>query len=98
MKIQILFICCLFAFTACQNAQTDSAQEDTVQQESTTPAPPAAQPAAPMQMPQTAEPAQNSAGVWHFICPKGCADGAGSAIACSHCGETLIHNQGYHTN
>lgn len=44
----------------------------------------------------TNEPPQNAAGVWHFICPKGCAGGAGAAVPCGQCGETLVHNQIYH--
>ena len=46
--------------------------------------------------PPTAEPAQNAAGVWHYTCSKGCAGGAGSAVACSGCGATLSHNSAYH--
>jgi hypothetical protein len=46
--------------------------------------------------PQTTEPAQNAAGVWHYTCPKGCAGGAGSAAPCATCGGTLEHNQAYH--
>jgi len=52
--------------------------------------------AAPVQPAATPEPAQNAAGVWHYTCSNGCAGGAGSAIACSTCGSTLAHNQGYH--
>lgn len=46
--------------------------------------------------PATPEPAQNAAGVWHYTCPKGCAGGAGSAVACGTCGSTLAHNTAYH--
>ncbi|MEM5566697.1 hypothetical protein WNY78_16365 [Psychroserpens sp. AS72] len=42
------------------------------------------------------EPAQNAAGVWHYTCAKGHAGGAGSAVACGTCGETLAHNKSYH--
>lgn len=42
------------------------------------------------------EPPQNAAGVWHYTCPSGCAGGGGSAIACSGCGTTLVHNTAYH--
>lgn len=42
------------------------------------------------------EPAQNAQGLWHYTCSKGCAGGAGSAIACATCGETLMHSQTYH--
>ncbi|WP_040279195.1 hypothetical protein [Psychroserpens damuponensis] len=44
----------------------------------------------------TPEPAQNAAGVWHYTCAKGHAGGAGSAVACGTCGETLAHNTAYH--
>ncbi|MFT6810591.1 MAG: hypothetical protein ACJA01_003836 [Saprospiraceae bacterium] len=51
---------------------------------------PAAQPnAAP-------EPPQNTAGIWHYTCSNGCAEGAGNAIACASCGNTLVHNTTYH--
>lgn len=43
-----------------------------------------------------AEPPQNAAGVWHYICNAGCAGGAGSAVACAGCGATLAHNTAYH--
>ena len=46
--------------------------------------------------PQVPEPAQNSKGVWHFICSNGCAGGAGSASLCTTCGSTLVHNTAYH--
>lgn len=46
--------------------------------------------------PQSTEPPQNAAGVWHYTCPKGCAGGAGAAVACAKCGSQLAHNQLYH--
>lgn len=46
--------------------------------------------------PRPKEPAQNADGVWHYICSKGCKGGAGSAVPCGVCGETLKHNQAYH--
>ena len=46
--------------------------------------------------PPTPEPAQNAAGVWHYTCPSGCDGGGGSAVACSSCGSTLVHNTAYH--
>ncbi|MEE9372048.1 MAG: heavy metal-binding domain-containing protein [Saprospiraceae bacterium] len=42
------------------------------------------------------EPAQNTVGVWHYVCPDGHSGGAGSAQSCSACGKTLEHNAGYH--
>lgn len=49
------------------------------------------------QQPQPAQdPAQNTKGVWHFVCPKGCAGGGGQAMACANCGTHLEHNQKYH--
>jgi len=44
-----------------------------------------------------AEPAQNSAGVWHYTCSNGCAGGAGAAGNCATCGNALAHNQTYHS-
>lgn len=44
----------------------------------------------------TREPSQNTAGVWHYTCPNGCAGGSGSASKCTTCGETLAHNSAYH--
>jgi len=54
---------------------------------------PAASPAAP-----GAEPAQNSAGVWHYTCSNGCAGGAGAEGNCATCGNALAHNSTYHNN
>ena len=42
------------------------------------------------------EPPQNAAGIWHYTCSNGCEGGAGSAVACAKCGNTLVHNQAYH--
>jgi hypothetical protein len=42
------------------------------------------------------EPAQNAAGVWHYICSAGCSGGAGAAGSCGKCGAALSHNQAYH--
>lgn len=39
---------------------------------------------------------QNASGVFHYTCSNGCAGGAGSAVACATCGNTLVHNQAYH--
>ncbi|WP_228851806.1 hypothetical protein [Aegicerativicinus sediminis] len=38
----------------------------------------------------------NTAGVFHYTCPKGCAGGSGSAGNCAICGTTLAHNQAFH--
>ena len=46
----------------------------------------------------TPETAQNTAGVWHYTCSKGCAGGAGSAVNCKTCGDLLAHNPAYHAN
>lgn len=53
-------------------------------------------PGAVPNVPKTPEPAQNAAGVWHYTCSNGCSGGAGSAIACNSCGNTLAHNSAYH--
>ncbi len=59
---------------------------------------PAITPTAPVgnTIPKAPEPPQNSQGVWHYTCPKGCDGGGGSAVACSKCGTTLAHNTAYH--
>ncbi len=46
--------------------------------------------------PPASSPAQNAAGVYHYICSNGCSGGAGSAVACGSCGSMLSHNQAYH--
>lgn len=61
----------------------------------TTSAPFASSPASPAATPP-AEPSQNSAGVWHYTCAKGCAGGAGSAGNCATCSGALAHNSAYH--
>lgn len=45
---------------------------------------------------QNTNPAQNSAGQFHYTCPNGCAGGAGNAGTCASCGAQLAHNQAYH--
>jgi hypothetical protein len=42
------------------------------------------------------EPAQNAAGVWHYVCSKGCAGGSGKRGYCDKCGAGLDHNTAYH--
>ncbi|MEP6647466.1 MAG: hypothetical protein ABJC12_10270 [Saprospiraceae bacterium] len=42
--------------------------------------------------------AQNSKGVYHFICPNGDPGGAGVAGKCAKCGAALVHNQAFHNN
>lgn len=44
----------------------------------------------------TAPAGQNSAGVWHYTCSKGCAGGSGVVEPCASCGETLVHNVAFH--
>ena len=46
----------------------------------------------------SAEAAQNTAGVFHYTCSNGCAGGSASAGNCAICGNTLSHNQAYHSN
>lgn len=48
--------------------------------------------------PQTVTPAQNAAGVYHYICPKGHAGGSGSKGTCAECGAALEHNEAYHAS
>ena len=46
--------------------------------------------------PNSTEPAQNAAGVWHYTCGNGCEGGAGAAGNCAKCGAALAHNSEYH--
>ena len=49
-----------------------------------------------VQTPPTQEPAQNAAGVWHYVCSKGCEGGSGARGFCAKCGAGLDHNPRYH--
>lgn len=96
----ILFILSFFALVALlpsckEQSKTDTPATST--EVSPTPAPaPAADPATQPAAPQTAEPAQNAKGVWHFTCPKGCEGGSGAQGTCAKCGGQLAHNAAYH--
>jgi len=46
----------------------------------------------------TTSAAQNSLGIYHYTCIKGCFGGSGTASNCTNCGTTLVHNQAFHTN
>lgn len=50
----------------------------------------------PSTTPAKPEPAQNTAGVWHYTCSKGCVGGSGSAGTCATCDGPLTHNTAYH--
>ena len=50
----------------------------------------------PTATPPAVEPAQNAAGVWHYICNNGCAGGGVKGQNCGTCGSPLAHNQAYH--
>ena len=54
------------------------------------------QPSQTPNQPMMTEPAQNAAGVWHYICSAGCSGGSGSAGSCAQCGAALSHNAAYH--
>lgn len=42
------------------------------------------------------EPAQNAAGVWHYVCSKNCGGTGGKRGYCPKCGAGLDHNDAYH--
>jgi len=93
--LSILLLCSVVSFYSCDdksNARKQEARESLKVYDSPT-TPNAATPTPP-----TAEPAQNSAGVWHYTCNKGCAGGAGAAGTCATCGGPLAHNKAYHDN
>lgn len=39
----------------------------------------------------------NANGVYHYTCSNGCSGGSGAAGNCVTCGNTLAHNQAYHS-
>lgn len=94
--LQLLLICGLFLASCGEKPN----RPDPILDDNYQPAPiqgaPAATTATPTP-PNTPEPAQNAAGVWHYTCSNGCSGGAGSAVACATCGTTLVHNQAYHS-
>lgn len=92
--LTVLAFSATLLFSGCKN-DGDAARDAAV--ESLQPGQPAAGDAAAATTPTpTPEPPQNAAGVWHYTCPKGCAGGGGSAVACATCGTTLAHNAAYH--
>ncbi len=94
--LSIAALCAIVLFSSCKNdnnAAKDAAVENAAVQPSATEP---ANTAAPGADPTLAEPPQNATGLWHYTCPKGCAGGSGSAIACPTCGTTLTHSQTYH--
>jgi len=50
----------------------------------------------PANTPPQTEPAQNAAGIFHYICPDGHAGGSGTQANCASCGKQLVHNDKYH--
>lgn len=42
--------------------------------------------------------AENTGTVYHYTCSRGCAGGSATAGTCSTCGNTLAHNQAFHSN
>lgn len=85
--LKYIFVLAVFAIISCNNAP--ERPEPVLD-------PNYAPPASATPNPNTPEPAQNTAGVWHYTCSNGCAGGGGSATACATCGSTLVHNTEYH--
>ena len=75
----------ILAHNTAYHGKADSVDSSPMINSSATPAKPA-----------TPEPAQNSAGVWHYTCAKGCSGGSGSAGNCATCNGSLAHNTAYH--
>ena len=48
------------------------------------------------QITPTTEPAQNAAGVYHYVCSAGHPGGSGTMDNCAVCGAQLVHNDKYH--
>lgn len=99
-KIALLIGCGLFVYSSCKKEVTNShSQKQNPVLAQPNNAPHISVPAnmTPVSGPPTTQhPPQNSKGVWHFTCPKGCPGGGGEALPCQKCGMTLVHNQAYH--
>lgn len=98
MKNYMIFFWMVLLVVACggEAPSSDNSSESTTNTDQTNVTAIPADPGAAATPPPTAEPAQNTDGVWHYTCPNGCAGGAGSAVPCPKCGTTLTHNSGYH--
>ena len=93
-------IICLVLLYSCN---VDKSKQTTQQKSSTensniqvTPSPDFTPVSGPPTTLSTPSAPQNSKGIWHYKCPKGCKGGAGEQTLCSKCGATMIHNQEYH--
>ena len=82
---------------ACPNCGTTLAHNQAFHANDQNATPPPPNPNTPPPTPNPAEASgQNANGVWHYTCANGCAGGSATASACSSCGSTLAHNQGFH--
>ena len=96
--LTILLFALTITFYGCNNNSKTPTQETKQQQPQPLEVFDASNPSNSRNQNQTLEPAQNTAGVWHYTCANGCAGGGGAAGACSNCGNALAHNQAYHSN
>ncbi len=92
--LPVLLLSAVLSFTGC-NDKTSTPTKDAINATEVSKTPSKATTTTPP--PTNLEPAQNTAGVWHYTCTKGCPGGAGSAVNCETCGIRLAHNQSYHT-
>ena len=92
--LSILVLAAIVCFTACKNEKKEEAAPAPTE----APAAPAATEiqATPPPPQQSPEPAQNTKGVWHYTCAKGCEGGSGTQGTCAKCGGPLQHNTAYH--
>lgn len=95
LSVFILFSA-LLVVSSCKDSAKSETPEVQTEAPAAAPAPEASSTPVPVPAPQTAEPAQNAKGVWHYTCPKGCEGGAGAQGNCAKCGTALAHNAAYH--
>ncbi len=95
----LTFAIIVMLFTACGGGDTTDNAANSSGDVAVTPAPATTTtPTTDVNAPNAkGEAARNSEGVWHYTCPNGCADGAGTAMPCPKCGTTLAHNSAYHS-
>lgn len=93
--LSIILLSSVFTFSSC-NDKTKSPKQENSKPANTVEPPTLPKSTTTTQAP--VEPSQNTGGIWHYTCTKGCPGGAGTAVNCTTCGSPLAHNAAYHAN
>lgn len=92
-NIAIILFSAVLVFYACDDKNNDKKTTPQPIDASNTPVPINAN----TSNTETTSTSQNTGEVYHYTCANGCAGGAASAGNCSTCGNTLAHNQAFHS-